>query len=785
MSKPLRVLMIEDSEDDALMMIHALKKGGYEAACERVENAEAMRKALVEKTWDVILCDYQMPRFNGLAAIALLKETAIDIPLIVVSGAIGEETAATCMRSGAHDYVMKGNLSRLVPAIERELKEAESRSRRRRAEEGLKKSELEKTAILESLTDLVAYQKLDMKIVWTNRAAAESAGLTQAELVGRRCYEVWPQRSDPCVGCPVLLARDTGRPQSTEMVTPDGRNWFVRGYPVIDPEGHIAGIVEVTTDTTERKKVEQALREAHDIINKSSTVVFTWKNEEGWPVVFVSENVARLFGYTAEEFMTGKVNYATCIHPEDLKRVAEEVAEFTIGKETRDFDHKPYRIIAKNGSEKIIRDWTFIVRDREGRITHYKGLVEDITERVQAQEEQKRLEVQLRHAQRMEAISTLAGGIAHDFNNILSAVMGYAQLAQMKVDRESEPYADLKEVVQSANRAKLLIGQILAVGRSQEQERQPMQLKYTVKEALNLLRSTLPSTIEIREVYDKHVGIIDADPTQMHQVVMNLCTNAAHAMREAGGVLEVSLQNAEIGARNAERGTRNAEVNLRPGGYLRLTVSDTGCGIAPEIIAKIFEPYFTTKEKGMGTGLGLSVVHGIVSQHGGAITVESEPGKGSKFYVYLPISHTEEEKPVVEKEAPLPKGNERILFVDDEAVLATMVKTMLQSLGYEVASTTSSMEALALFKQDPQRFDLVITDTTMPHMPGDILAREMMTVRPDIPIIICSGHSERMSKEKAKEMGIKAFLMKPIVVRDMAEMVRRALGPPKPETSQP
>ncbi|MBU1903235.1 MAG: response regulator, partial [Proteobacteria bacterium] len=383
---------------------------------------------------------------------------------------------------------------------------------------------------------------------------------------------------------------------------------------------------------------------------------------------------------------------------------------------------------------------------------------------------ERELRSQLRHAQKMEAVSTLAGGIAHDFNNILTAILGYGQLAQMKLDPESKVYGDLKEVLQSANRAKSLIQQILAVGRSQEQKRRPMQLKHIVREALKFLRSTLPSTIEIQEKWDQDIGIIDADPTQMHQVLMNLCTNAGHAMEKNGGILEVSLRNVAVVSGNLESG-----VHLEPGPYLRLTVSDTGYGIAPEIKEKIFDPYFTTKEQGVGTGIGLSVVHGIVAQHKGAITVESEPGKGSTFHVYLPLTQAGEEQPEVKGETPLPKGNERILFIDDEAVLANMGKQILESLGYDVTSMTSSLDALALFKEDPEQFDLVITDTTMPHMPGDILAQKIMEIRPDIPVIICTGHSKRISKEKAKEMGIKGFLMKPPAMRDVADMVRKLL----------
>ncbi|MCF8129454.1 MAG: response regulator, partial [Deltaproteobacteria bacterium] len=299
------------------------------------------------------------------------------------------------------------------------------------------------------------------------------------------------------------------------------------------------------------------------------------------------------------------------------------------------------------------------------------------------------------------------------------------------------------------------------------------QFKLIVKEALKFLRSTLPSTIEIRETYDNDIGVIDADPTQMHQVLMNLCTNAGYAMEQNGGILAVSLRNVDCGLRTAEY--ENVAPNLQPGRYLELTVKDTGYGITPEIREKIFEPYFTTKEKDGGTGIGLSVVHGIVTQHGGTITVESEPGNGSTFHVYLPLSQGAEEPQAAKEETPLPKGDERILFVDDEASLAKLGKQMLKALGYHVTSATSGTEALAVFRDRPNQFDLVMTDTNMPHMPGDMLVRELMKIRPDIPVVIYTGLSKRMSKEKAKEMGIKAFVMKPLSMKILGETVREVL----------
>jgi len=381
----------------------------------------------------------------------------------------------------------------------------------------------------------------------------------------------------------------------------------------------------------------------------------------------------------------------------------------------------------------------------------------------------KTLETQLQQAQKMEAIGTLAGGIAHDFNNILGGIMGYAELAKMKAPEGSNVIADLDKLIKSSIRAADLIKQILTISRQHKQEQKPVQIKYIVNEALKLLRATLPSTIEIREDLAKDTGVVNADPTQMHQVIMNLATNAGHAMQKDGGILEVNLANVEVDADFAAR-----HLDMSPGPHLRLTISDTGYGIEPAIMERIFDPYFTTKEKGEGTGMGLSVVNGIVKGHGGAITVYSEPGKGSTFNVFFPVVEDVVEAKT-EDEEPLPEGNERILFVDDEPSLVDVTRQKLEKLGYKVVGTISSLEALELFKSKPQGFDLVITDTTMPHMTGDILATEIMKIRPDIPVILCTGYSERISKARAEDLGISAFAMKPLLMRELATTVRGVL----------
>ena len=369
----------------------------------------------------------------------------------------------------------------------------------------------------------------------------------------------------------------------------------------------------------------------------------------------------------------------------------------------------------------------------------------------------------------MEAIGTLAGGIAHDFNNILASIMGYTELAMEEVEEKSQVHHDLIQIFKACGRAKNLIYQILTFSQQTEQERVPVQVSHMVKEVLKLLRASLPSNIDIRQRITKNLNHILADPTQIHQIVMNLCANAAHAMQENGGILEIRLFQVTLNADFA-----NKYPDMKKGQYVKLSFKDTGHGIPPEVRDSIFNPYFTTKEKGEGTGLGLAVVHGIVKNLEGEITVDSEPGRGSIFDVYLPVIEDEEQESIKHIE-PLHTGHEHVLLVDDEPGIVEMGGRMLESLGYQVTTRTSSIEALELFKHEPGRFELIITDMTMPNMTGDRFSQELMKIRPDIPIILCTGYSHQISEEKAKEIGIKAFVMKPMVKRELSSIVRQVL----------
>ena len=399
-----------------------------------------------------------------------------------------------------------------------------------------------------------------------------------------------------------------------------------------------------------------------------------------------------------------------------------------------------------------------------------KILRQRIEERTQELAQSER---QLQQIDKIQAIGTLAGGIAHDFNNILFPIIGYTEMTLMDAPESSAIHSNLQEVLNATNRARDLVKQILAFSRQNIQEFKPLKLQPIITEALKLLRATIPSNIKISHHVDENTGPTMGDPTQIHQVIMNLCTNAYHAMQETGGNLDITLKEVDI-----EPDDILEKMGIVSGRYLQLEVIDTGHGMHPSVLGRIFEPYFTTKEQSKGTGLGLSVTHGIVKSHGGDIQVFSESGKGTTFRVYLPLIQNVEPEEVTEVIGTLLRGAERILLVDDEEPIANMEKLMLERLGYQITALTSSTEALDTFRSQPERFDLVITDMTMPSMTGIELAPKLLQIRPDIPIILCSGFNEMASEEKVKSIGIKAYVQKPVELKVLGQTIRDVLEKP-------
>jgi len=401
----------------------------------------------------------------------------------------------------------------------------------------------------------------------------------------------------------------------------------------------------------------------------------------------------------------------------------------------------------------------------------------DVSENRRAEEEKRKLEAQLRHLERMQTVGTLAGGIAHDFNNILSPILGYAEMAAQEMESGGGPREYVEHVIQAAYRARDLVQQILLFSRQTDLDYRPLQLQPLVKEVMKLLRASLPATIEIECQFDDGGQVVNADASQIHQVIMNLCTNAFQAMRAKGGMLRLSLDVVDVDPAAAA-----SIPNLRAGRHVRFCVSDTGQGIEPATLEHIFEPFFTTKPAGEGTGLGLALVHGIVTAHGGAIAVESTPGAGTAFSIYFPVGRVAAPRtePVSETSEPC---SESVLLVDDDSEIVLLVEQMLSRLGYRVTVRTSSREALEAFRSCPEKYDIVVTDLAMPRMTGVQLSLEIKSIRPGIPVVLMTGFSEQITEENCRQWGLDGFVLKPIISRVLSQTIRRAMA--RSEVSDP
>ena len=528
----------------------------------------------------------------------------------------------------------------------------------------------------------------------------------------------------------------------------------------------------------QRRLVEQSLRIMEEKYRGffEHAVEGAYQSTPKGKYLSINPALARLYGYDSVETMLAAVSdIARDVYVDPtMRRSFKELIERD--GEVRNLE---YQVRRSDGTPIWISENARVARGRRGRVLYYEGTIQDITRRKTAEAEAAALSQQLLQAQKMEAIGTLAGGVAHDFNNILGAILGYSELALDEVPPGSPAAANIAEVLQAARRAREHVRQILAFSRHSAPQREPVRVGPILHEALGLVRATIPSTIRIEREIATEADQVVADAAQLHQVIVNLCANASHAMGGRDGVLRVRLESVTLGP-----GQTPAFGRLGPGPYLKLSVHDTGHGIPPEVLPRIFDPFFTTKPVGTGTGLGLSVVHGILQSHGGDIQVESTPNVGSTFTVWLPASSD------AAPAAPIPTAwrrgqGQRVLVIDDEPLLVRMLVQGLERLGYMACGETSSRKALEDLVSAPAQFDLIITDQTMPGLSGVELANAFHQIRPDIPIILCSGYADTIDQLQAKTAGIRGLLLKPMDFAQLSQMVGEALQPGGRGSSSP
>jgi PAS domain S-box-containing protein len=693
---------------------------------------------------------------------------------------------------------------------------------RKRAEEALAESEKHFRALIENGSDVITEMDTQGTIRYESPSVERELGYRPDELIGRSVFDfIHPEDLGRTTDILSEAFANPGDNYSIEFRLRDrDGSWRVleaAGKFVTTPEG-FTGVIVNSRDVTERRRAEEKIanlnrtlrairsinqmivqeKDPEKLIHRTSEILVEHAayhaamlilvDQIGKPIAHAAAGMKEVFQPMVEHLTKGTL--PPCCKAAQLRNgvlcITDHSRVCTSCPITSSCDRRDIMCIRLQHGEttygylsgSVVRE-VRIDPEEQSLFTEMAGDVAFALYNIQQDKamqemhkERDRFEAELRQVQKMEAIGALAGGIAHDFNNILTAVIGFTQLAGQDVDKDSLAYKNLQEVLKASARAKDLVKQILTFSHQAKQELQPVQVNLIVKETLKLLRASLPSTVEIVQHIESDT-MVWSEPTQIHQIMMNLCANAAYAMREKGGTLEVNLKDVELGADSPLR-----HPDIKPGKYLLLEVADTGHGIDPSIKDRIFDPFFTTKERGEGTGMGLAVAHGIVKNLGGSISVSSELGKGSHFKIYMP-SMSQEKKSEPEGELPIPKGKERILFVDDEPALIEMGKQALERLGYRVTCRISSIGALKLFQDRPNDFDLVITDMTMPKMTGEELAKEILRLRKDIPIFLCTGFSARLTEESAEEIGIRAFIMKPLVVADLARTIRQCLDQKK------
>ncbi len=617
--------------------------------------------------------------------------------------------------------------------------------------------------IFRAINDPVMVLDLDYRVLAANPATLKLTGMAPDKIVGSFCCNIFHCSDQLSRECPLKRLLQATKPETIDMELEIlGRTFMVSVTPVFDAQGALVKAIHIARDITERKEVEERLRERKQFLSDIFASIQDGISilDTGMTIVGVNPIMERWYPHMLP--LVGKKCY-------EAYHGQKEPCKICPSQKTLADGGAAYKVVPLRGPAGEVIGWLDLysfplIDTKTGQLKGVIEYVRDITK-------QKQIEEQLQQMQKMEAIGTLASGIAHDLNNILTPIIGNTELAILTMP-PGRWQDHLNAVLVASQRAKDMVRQILTFSRKGSPIRKPLRLQPLIQDTIKLLRSLLPVSIEIRQNLDMACGPVLADATQIHQVIMNLCTNACHAMQEKGGMLEVSLSEVKL-IKDQDYQT----VVLPAGDFLLLTLKDTGHGMDREVLERIFEPYFTTKSESEGTGMGLSVVHGIVKSHDGVIIVHSEPGKGSIFQVYLPRidSGSSEIFPDANGREPMPFGSERILIIDDEGPIVVMMYDIFTHLGYRITSFTNSTEALELFRAQPNDFDLVITDQAMPFLSGEELTEKMLGIRPDIPVILISGNDLSISEKKAKAIGARRFLLKPLAMNQLAVTIREIL----------
>ncbi|MCP3921606.1 MAG: response regulator [Desulfobacterales bacterium] len=788
----INILIVDDKPENLLLLEKILKD--MDLTFIKAESGIKALEAIEKYRFALILLDIKMPNMDGYEVAERVRSKNINAPIIFIT-AIGKDQRYIFKgyESGAVDYLIKPlnkdilrskvlifiELFKQKRSLEITAKELDNTltvlkkeiNDRKKIELALKESEVRHRLLFETMVIGAIYQDKNGEVVSANPSALTILGLTFEQLQNSDTEPLWKMVLEDGseyynFDYPSEVVLKTGEPLNNVVACvhkggKKGKSWIRINSTPQFRNGEIKPfqVYTIFDDFTERKENKERLK----------------KSEERYRSLFETSLDGIVFLNPSDEFEVANkaflemLNYSTIeligMKYFDINNDKWKKKEIGINRKLLEIGYSdPYEkeYLDKNGELFPVRVRKWLIKDKSGITLRKLLIIHDISEK-------RKLESQLRQAQKMEAVGTLAGGIAHDFNNILAAIMGYVELTQLDLLDDSAN-RNLHQVLEAAHRAKELVRQILTFSRQTEHEIKPVYIQHIVKEAIKLLRSTLPSTIKINQKIAIKIEKINADPTQIHQIIMNLCTNSYYAMKETGGVLEVGMIEVELNHTEAQK-----YHGLSPSKYLKLSVTDDGCGIDDSIKSRIYDPYFTTKEPGDGTGMGLSVVHGIVKNHSGEIFMTSEINKGTSFEIFLPSVETEKKVSITKNQLELPKGSEHILFVDDEHSLANLGKMMLEKLGYSVVTETSSKRALKIFETDKDKFDLVITDMTMPDLTGDELAVKINDIRPGMPIILSSGYKASLTDEEYKNLPLKAYLSKPLEVKEFAYTIRKVL----------